>query len=540
MPPIAGLALVLSGLFGGAASADSGGGGRAPDLAPPFAIEHDGHVRPVWTLRSGAKAPSPQTLDLPDGALAESPSISVTPDVAYRWRAVLEGPLRIRGTWEDAAKHPVGEAAADEGNGEVAQATSVAPANATGLRLRIEAHGGHGRVSELVVAIDRGTAVEPLPDFARAAMAFSFDWESAMGGLIHARSNVTADGSPSVAKAEEMGLAMREGGRFLVALLDEHAIRGSFYATGYNLLRGNPRCRKLLGNPVYSHVGAPWHSNYWQTHPWYGHDPCSTERRAPAWYFGSLARELAKHGEEIGSHTFGHLFMRGASADELAADLSQWTRSARDLGLPPARSFSFPWTGSEGVDPSLFAVLEKFGFHILTRLHQPLAHPYELDRCPLDPALVVFPDLYVRSTPEGRRAALEGIDQVLARRGFFSVWTHPHEIVESPDGKAIWRDVVEAAAARRKDGLWIAPVSDIAEYALATREVTVTSLPRGGRTLLRVENRSRGPLRGLILARSAITGPVTIRGARWSDVRGNRIRLPALAPGKSIAIVTTP
>jgi peptidoglycan/xylan/chitin deacetylase (PgdA/CDA1 family) len=533
--------LLVRGAVAAAEAARAESGAAVIDLAPPFGFEAAGRVRPLWTLHAGARVDAPTSLTLADGAAATSPSIAVTRGVSYRWHAEVTGPLRIVATWEDPAKRPVGDPVAAAVSAGTAEASSTAPADASALRLRIEARDGGGTVRALSVGVERGTAVERFPDFARAALAFSFDWESAMGGLIHARSNVTADGSPSIAKAEAMGRDMREGAQFLLALFDRYGIRGSFYATGYDLLRGNPRCEKFVGDPTYAHVDAPpWHSNYWQNHPWYGHDPCTTEARAPAWYFASATRELVRHGEEIGCHTFGHLLLRGASAAELAADLKQWTRSARALGLPPARSFSFPWTASEGVDAALFPVLGRFGFRTLVRLHQPLPHPYELDRVPAEPDLVIFPDVYVRPTRRGRHAAIEAIDDVLARRGVVSPWTHPNEIVESADGEVIWREVVTRAAARRGEGLWIAPVSEIVDFALATERVVVTSAVLEGRTAVRIENRSGRSLRGLTLTRPAVTGPVTVGGVRWTDVRGAQIRLPQLAPGQRIEVVTAP
>ena len=104
--------------------------------------------------------------------------------------------------------------------------------------------------------------VEPFPDGQRAALAFSFDWESAMGGLIHSRSgeanaegegaavSMGADGAPSVADAEEKGLRMRDGAQFLADLFARYGIRATFYATGYDLLSGNPTCEKFLGDLV--------------------------------------------------------------------------------------------------------------------------------------------------------------------------------------------------------------------------------------------------------------------------------------------------
>jgi peptidoglycan/xylan/chitin deacetylase (PgdA/CDA1 family) len=510
------------------------------ELVPPFGISRVGYVQPLWKLGGKARAETPTTLVLGHGGGATSPSIAVTPGVTYRWRAEVIGPLEIVASWEDPRKRLVGNLIVAAVNAGWAEAMSTAPPEASALRLDIRTRGGGGTVRGLSVGVERGTAVERFPDFARAALAFSFDWESAMGGLIHARSNVTASGEPSVAKAEAMGAGMRDGARFLVSLFDRYGIHGSFYATGYNLLPGNPRCEKFEGNPTYARSGKEWRSDYWHRNSWYGHDPCTTEARAPAWYFASITRKLVRHGEEIGCHTFGHLSLRDVSADELIADLEQWTRSARALGLPPTQSFSFPWTASQGIDAELFGILRRFGFRTLVRLHQPLPHPYELDRVAAEPDLVTFPDVYIRSPRDGRRIALNEIDEVLARRGVVSLWTHPNEIVRSQEREAGWRDMVALAAAHRREGLWIAPVSEIVDFALATERVVVSSAARGKRTLLRIENRSGRPLRGLTLTRPAITGRVTVGGVPWNHVRGAQIRLPRLAPGQRIQVITTP
>ncbi len=525
-----------------AAAETAGATSRAAalELSPPFGIARGGYVHSLWKLGGKARTETPTTLVLGAGGDATSPSIAVTPGVMYRWRAEVIGPLEIVASWEDPRKRLVGNPIVAAVSAGWTEAASTAPPEASALRLDIRTRGGGGTVRGLSVSVERGTAVERFPDFARAALAFSFDWESAMGGLIHARSNVTASGEPSVAKAETMGRGMRDGARFLTALFDRYGIHGSFYATGYNLLPGNPRCEKFGGNPTYARSGKEWRSDYWQQNPWYRHDPCTTEARAPAWYFASATRELVRHGEEIGCHTFGHLSLRDVSEPELVADLEQWTRSARTLGLPPTRSFSFPWTASQGVPAELFGVLRRFGFRSLVRLHQPLPHPYELDRVAAEPDLVTFPDVYIREPLDERGIALNAIDEVLARRGVVSLWTHPNEIVRSREREAGWREIVASAAARRREGLWIAPVSEIVDFALATERVVVSSAPRGKRTVLRIENRSGHPLRGLTLTRPAVTGPVTIGGVPWTDVRGAQIRLPRLAAGERIEVVTTP
>ena len=105
------------------------------------------------------------------------------------------------------------------------------------------------------------------------------------------------------------------------------------------------------------------------------------------------------------------------------------------------------------------------------------------------------------------------------------------------DGPAIWPRVIAHAAAQRDRGLWVAPVAEIAQYSLATRQVAVTALPVAGGWRLTVENRSSRPLDGLTLTLPADTLRATVDGRPSTDTRAGQLRLPALAPGARVTIL---
>lgn len=513
----------------------------------PFAIQATDGPRLLWVPSSGSRADPGGDLRLPAGGNATSPWVDVTPGVSYTLTGSVSAPVSAIFRWEDVSRRPLVQHAGLWRAGEQS-ASFAAPPGAAGLRIEFAAQDQRVRIGHVSLAVAHGVRIEPFPDYARAALAFSYDWESAMGGLIHTRSapsagegpggTLTAGGVPSVAEAEERGLLMRDGARYLATIFKRDGIHATFYATGYDLLDGNPSCERFLGDPYYkdADLAHGWGSDYWRTHPWYSFDPCTTERDAPAWYFASETRELAADGHEIGSHTFGHLYVRGVTPDELAADLKLWIDAARRLGLPAASTFAFPWTSSNSLDARFWSVFERVGLTVLTRMYQPLAHPFELDRVPGFPKLSIFPDQYLPSTPVAERRAFGGIDETLARRGYFSLWAHPDEVMRQ-DGPRVWSETIAYAAAKRADGLWIAPVGHIAGYGIATRDVQTTALPVGGGTLITVRNGSTTRLDGVTLSLSAPVKGAQFDGRATADMRGSRLRLPSLAPGATVTVL---
>ena len=536
---------VLCLLIGGARGV-SATGASAPSLVPPVVVVAPTGAQPLtlWRLADGA-ATRDERLLLPAGGEASAESPLVTARAGDRFCAEATpapGALMLR--WEDDGQRVLAAHGAPETRGPVCFA---APPGATGVRLRLQAGPQPLEIGSARLWSDTPRLL-PLPDGARAALAFTFDWESAMGGLIHSRGGAAAyegdraapdreASAEAVDVARQRGLRMREGVAILADLFRPHGVRGSFYATGYNLLRGNIERRTFAGDPTYRWASRKngWGSDYWTDHRWYGDDPYGTEASDPAWYFGSLTLRLASEGHEIQSHTFGHLYVRGATPDELESDQREWNGVAADLGLGPARSFAFPWTSSNSVRAPHYERLWRAGITSVTRMYElrPGAR-FELDEVAGMPGLLIYPDHKVDSTPEGERQARLLIDELLARGGYQSLWTHPEEVVD-PEQVAVWRAVVDYAAEARARGLWIAPLTEIVERVRATRAVEVVPVADGAVTRLVVTSKAGAALDGLTVDLPDGSSPIA-RAGQTATGRG-QVVLSALEPAVSVELV---
>lgn len=517
------------------------GQGRT-DFAPPFAIAPSSAVRPLWALSHGATITDPAMLRLGRGGTAESPWIASTPGATYQLTIATSGTIQVTTAWTDTARHPTASGNTTQTIHNATPITLTTPPNAVGLRLQLRADADDVMVTALSLVLAGGVRVEPFPDFQRAAFAFSYDWESAMGGLIHTRSAANSegdgtlvalrsDGGPVVAEAEAKGLRMRDGARFLADQFAQHGIKATFYTTGYNLLTGNSSRERFLGNPIYPDADAAhgWGSDYWRTHPWYGDDPFGTEQTHPAWYFASLTHDLANADHEIASHSFGHLYVRGVKPEQLAADLQLWQHTAAASGIVTAPSFAFPWTSSNSLDERFWTIFAELGWTILIRLYpHDLRRPYELDRILADTRLSIFPDFYLPSHVAMLDEALARVEETLARRGYHSLWTHPNEVLEQ-DGEAVWTRVIAAVAAARTRGVWVAPVTKIARYTRAAEMITVRTAASGQE--ITIENRSDQALAGLTLTLPWRVGQVILDDGSPGEVRGDQVRLPTIEAG---------
>ncbi len=345
----------------------------------------------------------------------------------------------------------------------------------------------HVEISDVRLAAD-SLRVEQWPDGRTAALAFSFDWESAMGGPIHSRGMTNHD----VLSAEAEGIKMRQGADYLAKIFADHNIPATFYATGYDLLDGPPTAPDI----TYKWAGLKngWASDYWLTHSWYSDKPSSVAAN-PAWYFGDQADRLYKLGHEIGSHTFGHLYVRGATPDQLDADLTRWQQAIAARGIPTATTFAFPWRSSNSVDQPFYDVLRKQGIAAVTRLYEKdVLFPFHFAVAPKSGGMLVVPDFllgansYEAAAPADSNnlsitslpRAQQMIDADIAFGGVSSLWNHPLAVTDS-DNQQLWAAVASYAAAQRDKGkLWIAPVRDIVSRHLAisqVRTVTLSSSP---------------------------------------------------------------
>ncbi len=422
--------------------------------------------------------------------------------------------------------------------------TAEAPTGAAGLSILLRPAGDAPLYLDDLRLAESGVRLEPFPDYHRAALAITLDWETAMGGLIHSRSGDGYD----PATAEQRGLAMRRGTENLLALFSHYGVRATWYASGYSLLPGNSARRTFSGDPTYAWASAAngWPDDRWVTTPWFADDPYGTAQSHPAWYMGDLVQRLRAAGQDVQSHTFGHLYLGYATPTELRADLQQWNSAADEAGLPRARTLAFPWGASLGMGDANWATLQDLGYIAVTRTyHEPQGRSqywilppddlFHMRTVPGYPGLWAFPDHYFPGRSSDVAWAKAAIDRVLAERGVTSLWAHSEEAV-SPEQMAAWEAVLAYAAGRRDAGLWIAPLTEIVAYRNALAHVQVTAERSAGRWRVTVRNSGDQAVAGLTLT---LPGPVRsaeLGGAPYADFIQDQLRLPPLAPGRRFSL----
>jgi peptidoglycan/xylan/chitin deacetylase (PgdA/CDA1 family) len=508
----------------------------------------------------------------------------------YRLEFDSSGPVYIDWVWTDEAHQPVtasgnqfAESWRQEWKGGPYADNRAAPPGAAYLQL-VFTPGANIQLDDFALA-DDSVRVEPMPDYARAALAFSFDWESAMGGLIHSRGGTPVPGegessggvavnnqdiSAAVADAVRRGYNMRAGADYLLSIFNRFGVKGTFYATGYNLLDGNPQQQQFVGNPTYKWANPQngWGDNYWLTHPWYGQDPFSTDTDpvGKAWYFGDQTDRLNAAGQDIQSHTFGHLYVRGTTVQEFTADIDTFLQYAAIKKLPPIKSFAFPWKSSNSLTADWYNVLAQRGFTSVTRLYDqdqmvrnlnqgtlqfdnckrtsdnkvvfdefagPCNTYFYLNQVKNVPQLAVLSDYQLETGDRSEATAYSLINQLLQRRGYGSIWTHPESIV-APDDQQEWARVVQYATGQRAAGLYVDSVSNLIQYRKDSSQVAVAAnWESGGKKVsLTVTNHARNALDGVTL-----TLPATIRAADGSaGFKGSQLLVPTIQPGQSLTI----
>lgn len=490
---------------------------------------------------------------------AQTPSIPVAPGERYCFSgyALSDSPLRsptrarLRFQWRDSAGAAVSEDTtlwqgvtlwtpeAPPRDWSPLQGSFVAPPEVVELAVRIEP-ASDDRIYLDVMQLRRGgdgladlaaplllPPAEELPTIAswpqgrRAAVAFSFDWETAMGGLIHSRS---VDDPRASQDYLLRGLRMREGITTTLKLFEPYGVRATYFATGYNFLRGNPERRRFMGDPTFGWATSDngWTSDRWAGTPWFGDDPYGTVASAPEWYFGDLIAPLQQAGQEIQSHTFAHLYGGYADPSSWRADLDAWNALAAEAGVPAASALAFPWSGSDGMSDANWDELERAGIVALTRTSDHGPHNlFPVDeqglvaapRCRWLPGreerMLTCPDFYL--TEGSAILALAQIDRALAAGGMIDLWAHTEEVT-TPAQIAAWEQVVARVA--QDPQLWVAPFGEIAAWQLGAAQVRVELLPAtgDGGTRWAVTNESGQALVGLGLRMPANTGRVALGG----------------------------
>jgi hypothetical protein len=437
--------------------------------------------------------------------------------------------LRVTFRWRDAEGQPIAEERTDwqptvlwqpdapPASWAPIEAAFRAPSGARELLVRV-APSSDDRIYLDALHIRRGgtppeaaetapTAVEvlPWPDGQRAALSFSFDWETTMGGLVHSRSvnDPNFDDDPV-----RRGLRMREGITTTLNIFRPHSVRATYYATGYNFLMGNTQRVQFMGNPTYTwaNTNNHWTSDRWQTMPWFAPDPYGTVQSHPAWYFGDLVPQLQQAQQDIQSHTFSHFYGGFVGAADWRDDFAAWQAVAAPRGVAPARSLAFPWSGSGGMSEANWQVLKEAGITSVTRTSEQsqfnlfprdapglIREPF-CRSLPGHKAILACPDMYL--TPARVERVIAQIDHALEVGGMIDVWAHTEEVV-TPEQRAAWERVVSYAAAQ--PGLWIAPLREITDWQHARGEVQVERMSYNEAADEPVVFRVTNPLPGLTL-----------------------------------------
>ena len=340
-------------------------------------------------------------------------------------------------------------------------------------------------------------AIAPWPNGYSAALSFSWDWETTMGGLIHSRS-LAGDDLNNADDPIARGLRMRQGITTTLELFRQHGIQATYYATGYNFLSGNTTRRTFMDDPTFTWAtnANGWRRD-WSRLPWFSSDPYGTIASDPEYYFADLLSLLRHDRHDIQSHTFSHLYGGYASVAEWRADFAAWRDAASEQGVPAARSLAFPWSSSAGMSDDNWNELEQAGITSVTRTNwsQPAYRLADREnwRClpvPGHERILACPDFYLiagRDTPQdaaitrmhgggGRDEAIRQIDRAIAQGGMIDIWAHTEEAV-TPEQVADWQAVIGYAAAQRDAGkLWVAPLAEIADWQAALGKVKVQSV----------------------------------------------------------------
>lgn len=403
-----------------------------------------------------------------------------------------------------------------------------------------------GESGVLAAAGTPAVQVLPWPAGARAAVSFSFDWETTMGGLIHSRSldDPYADVDP-----ELRGLRMRAGITTTLQMFAAYDIRGTYYANGYNFLDGNLERRTFMSDPTFAWATREngWQTDIWPTTRWFAPDPFGTVESHPGWYFGDLIAPLRATRQDIQSHTFSHLYAGLAAPSELRTDAHAWNTVAAEQRVAPARSLAFPWSSSAGMRDAAWHELVRAGITSVTRTNwNPRLPQYHLvdarePHCrpvPAHPSILACPDFYV--TEQRAMLALEQVDRVIAAGGALDFWTHTEEVV-SPGQIAAWRSVVRYAAERRNSGeLWIVPLRELAARQQATAQVQASLRPAGAALRLTLTNASTMHLDDLTLRFAMPVGRIGAPDDVQARLIAPDMLLLDLRPGQRVEVLLWP
>jgi peptidoglycan/xylan/chitin deacetylase (PgdA/CDA1 family) len=436
-------------------------------------------------------------------ALADSPSMTA---IRTRWIWTSADGLRIErlGQWQSVRSWA---GAADMRPWSVVRDHDTAPAGATHLEIRIEPASDDrlyldqitfrtsfvARQLDDVVVNDTPLAIRPWPAGYNAAVSFSYDWETTMGGLVHSRSidDPNAGQDPLI-----RGMRMRVGLTNTLELFAPYHYPATYYVNGYNFLWGNTQQRTFMGDPTFAWASQAngWRGDTWLQQSWFGVDPYGDYQTHPEWYFGDLILPVVRAGHDLQSHTFSHFYGGLATPDQWRSDLAEWNAIATDHQVDSATSLAFPWSSSAGMRFDSWDVLVDAGITSLTRTSwNPKLPQYHIvsaadGRCralPGHESIMVCPDFYL--TVKSQDEAIALLQRIRQSDGMIDFWAHTEEVY-TPAQIAAWRRVVDATALA--GDVWVASLREIALRQQIIADIKVRFVDDGERGIFRLHNLS--------------------------------------------------
>lgn len=434
-------------------------------------------------------------------ALVDSPSMTA---VRTRWIWTGADGLRVErlGEWQSVRAWA---GATDARPWSVVVDHDTAPAGATQLDIRIEPASDDriyldqiefresvvARRLKVVNENETPLTIRPWPAGYNAAVSFSYDWETTMGGLVHSRSidDPNAGQDPLI-----RGMRMRVGLTNTLELFAPHHYPATYYINGYNFLWGNTERRAFMGDPTFAWASQAngWRSDTWLSQPWFSVDPYGDYKTHPEWYFGDLIQPVVRAGHDLQSHTFSHFYGGLASPDQWRSDLKAWNTVAAERQVAPATSIAFPWSSSAGMRYDTWDTLVDAGITSLTRTSwNPKLPQYHIvsateARCralPGHESIMVCPDFYL--TVQSQDQAIALLNRIRQTDGMIDYWAHTEEVY-TPDQVAAWKRVVDATAST--GDVWVASLRDIALRQQIVDGIEVRFVNDAERGIFRLHN----------------------------------------------------
>ena len=445
--------------------------------------------------------------------LADSPSVTAV-RARWFWRNGANLISERVGEWQMVRRW---DGANDQQPWSLYHQTDIAPEGATSLVVRFEpasddriyldqfvvrsSHVGSA-LPDLVPPSAHFIQIRPWPAGYNAAVSFSYDWETAMGGLVHSRSidDPLAGTDPVI-----RGLRMRVGLTNSLKLFAPYHFPATYYVNGYNFLDGNRDKHIFMGNPIFAWatIANGWQSNVWSKRQWFAADPFGDTTSDPAWYFGDLINPVRNAGHDIQSHTFSHFYGGLASPIEWQSDLSAWQTLASTRDIAPATSMAFPWSSSAGMRYDSWDELASAGVTSITRTswnpHLPQYHivsakEAKCRQLPGHEVIMVCPDYYL--TTASFPGAISLLHDIRKRDGMIDFWAHTEEVT-TPEQFADWQAVVDTAA--HAGDVWVAPLRTIATRQQLLNALTFQVHTQDRTTTVDVTNQSMTIIENVVI-----------------------------------------